>query len=87
MRNHHDGALCMNLAQYSLKFYEKFFDIPYFYEKLDFIPIPNMKYRAMENIGCIVFKNEAMLFSHFRKKNLFPEQYVMKYPIYGLAIW
>ena len=66
LRDHHDGALCMNLAQYSLKFYEKFFDIPYFYEKLDFVPIPNMNYRAMENIGCIVFKNEAMLFSHFQ---------------------
>ena len=24
IRNHHDGALCMNLAQYSLKYYEKF---------------------------------------------------------------
>ena len=66
IRDHHDGALCMNLAQYSLKFYEKFFDIPYFYEKLDFVPVPNMTYRAMENIGCIVFKNEAMLFSHFQ---------------------
>ena len=66
IRDHHDGALCMNLAQYSLKFYEKFFDIPYFYEKLDFVPIPNMTYRAMENLGCIVFKNEAMLFSHFQ---------------------
>ena len=66
LKNHHDGALCMNLAQYSLKYYEKFFDIPYFYEKLDFVPIPNMTYRAMENIGCIVFKNEAMLFSHFQ---------------------
>ena len=66
IRNHHDGALCMNLAQYSLKYYEKFFDIPYFYEKLDFVPVPNMNYRAMENLGCIVFKNEAMLFSHFQ---------------------
>ena len=66
IRNHHDGALCMNLAQYSLKFYEKFFEIPYFYEKLDFVPVPNMNYRAMENIGCIIFKNEAMLFSHFQ---------------------
>ena len=66
IKNHHDGALCMNLAQYSLKFYEKFFDIPYYYEKLDFVPVPNMTYRAMENIGCIVFKNEAMLFSHFQ---------------------
>ena len=66
IKNHHDGALCMNLAQYSLKFYEKFFDIPYFYGKLDFVPVPNMNYRAIENIGCIVLKNEAMLFSHFQ---------------------
>ena len=66
LRDHHDGALCMNLAQYSLKFYQKFFDINYYYEKLDFVPIPNMNYRAMENLGCIVFKNEAMLFSHFQ---------------------
>ena len=66
IRNHHDGALCMNLAQYSLKYYEKFFEIPYFYEKMDFVPVPNMAFRAMENIGCIVFKNEAMLFSHFQ---------------------
>ena len=66
IKAHHDGALCMNLAQYSLKFYEKFFDIPYFYEKLDFVPVPSMNYRAMENLGCIIFKNEAMLFSHFQ---------------------
>jgi len=66
LRNHHDGALCMNLAQYSLKFYEKFFEIPYYYEKLDFVPVPNMNYRAMENIGCILFKNEALLYSHFQ---------------------
>ena len=56
LRDHHDGALCMNLAQYSLRFYEK----------LDFVPIPEMNFRAMENLGCIVFKNEAMLFSHFQ---------------------
>ena len=66
LRNHHDGALCMNLAQYSLKFYQKFFDIPYYYDKLDFIPVPQMSFRAMENLGCIVFKNEAMLCSHFQ---------------------
>ena len=66
LRDHHDGALCMNLAQYSLKFYQKFFEINYYYDKLDFVPIPDMNYRAMENLGCIVFKNEAMLFSHFQ---------------------
>ena len=66
LRDHHDGALCMNLAQYSLRFYQKFFEINYYYDKLDFVPIPDMNYRAMENLGCIVFKNEAMLFSHFQ---------------------
>ena len=66
LRDHHDGALCMNLAQYSLRFYQKFFEIDYYYDKLDFVPIPDMNYRAMENLGCIVFKNEAMLFSHFQ---------------------
>ena len=66
LRDHHDGALCMNLAQYSLRFYQKFFEINYYYDKLDFVPIPDMNYRAMENLGCIIFKNEAMLFSHFQ---------------------
>ena len=63
--------------------------IPYFYEKLDFVPIPNMTYRAMENIGCIVFKNEAMLFSHFQhilEKHLFQEQFFMKYHLCDLVI-
>ena len=76
LRAHHDGALCMNLAQYSLKFYQKFFDINYFYDKLDFVPIPEMTYRAMENIGCIVFKNEAMLFSHFQ--SIFEKKFVSR---------
>ena len=66
LHDHHDGALCMNLAQYSLRFYQKFFEINYYYDKLDFVPIPDMNYRAMENLGCIIFKNEAMLFSHFQ---------------------
>ena len=75
-RNHHDGALCMNLAQYSLKFYQKFFDINYYYDKLDFVPIPDMNYRAMENLGCIVFKNEAMLFSHFQ--SIFEKKFISR---------
>ena len=44
----------------------KYFLILYFYEKLDFVPIPNITYRAMENICCIVFKNEEMLFPYFQ---------------------
>ena len=63
---HHDGALCMHLAKQSLKFYEDFFGIPYNYNKLDFVSVPEFDYRALENFGCVVFKNTAMLFGHFQ---------------------
>ena len=56
----------MNLMKYSLKYYQKFFDINYYYDKLHFVPIPDMNYRAMEKLGYYVFKNEAKLFSHFQ---------------------
>ena len=76
INSQNDGALCMNLAQLSLKFYENFFEIPYYYDKLDFVPIPNLDFRGMENLGCILFKNEAMLFSHFQ--NILEEKFVSR---------
>ena len=62
----HDGALAMTLAQNSLIFYQNYFDIPYCYDKLDLVPIPEMNYRAMENLGCIVFLNYSLLYTHFQ---------------------
>ena len=56
----------MTLAQNSLIFYQKYFDIPYCYDKLDLVPIPEMNYRAMENLGCIVFLNYSLLYTHFQ---------------------
>ena len=62
----HDGALAMTLAKNSINFYQKYFDIPYYYDKLDLVPIPEMNYRAMENLGCIVFLNYSLLYTHFQ---------------------
>lgn len=61
-----DGALAMELAHKSIKYYESYFDIPYMCEKIDLICVPKMDFRAIENWGCIVFVANAMLFSHFQ---------------------
>lgn len=66
LNRHHDGALAMTLAQKSLKFYQSFFNIPYYTTKLDLISVPEMSFRALENIGCIIFLDYAMLFGHFQ---------------------
>ena len=66
LNRHHDGALAMTLAQKSLKFYQSFFEIPYYYPKLDLICVPSMYCRALESLGCIVFHNNASLFGHFQ---------------------
>ena len=66
LNRHHDGALAMTLAQKSLKFYQSLFEIPYYYPKLDLICVPSMNYRALENVGCIVFHNYSSLFGHFQ---------------------
>ena len=66
LKNHHDGALAMNMIQNGIKFYHNFFNIKYYYDKIDLVPIPDMSFRAVENLGCIVFINYAMLFGHFQ---------------------
>ena len=66
LKNHHDGALAMNMMQYGIKFYHNFFNITYYYDKIDLVPIPEMAFRAVENLGCIVFINYALLYGHFQ---------------------
>ena len=72
----------MILTQNSIKFYQKYFDIPFCYDKLDLIPIPEMNYRTMENLGCIEFLNYSLLYTHFQSmtgKNSFFERFVMNF--------
>ncbi len=66
LKNHHDGALGMNMIQNGIKFYHNFFNIQYYYDKIDLVPIPEMAFRAVENLGCIVFLNYALLYGHFQ---------------------
>lgn len=44
-----------------LEFYNEYFDIPYPLAKCDFIALPDFASGAMENWGCITFREQALL--------------------------
>ena len=66
LKRHHDGALALDIAMKSINFYSKYFDIPFYMNKLDLISVNDFPFRAMECLGCIVFLDSAMLFGHFQ---------------------
>lgn len=51
----------LDVAVKCLEFYNDYFDIPYPLEKCDFIALPDFASGAMENWGCITFREQALL--------------------------
>jgi len=51
----------LDVAVKCLDFYNQYFDIPYPLEKCDFIALPDFASGAMENWGCITFREQALL--------------------------
>jgi len=51
----------LEFAVRCLEFYNDYFDIPYPLEKCDLIALPDFAAGAMENWGCINFREQAML--------------------------
>ncbi len=48
-------------ASTALAFFNKYYGIPYPSDKLDFIAIPDFAFGAMENLGCVTFRENALL--------------------------
>src|ERR1039458_5707835 len=46
---------------FSLRFFSEYFNIPYPGEKVDLLAIPDFAAGAMENLGCITFRETALL--------------------------
>ncbi len=67
-----------------LEFYNKFFDIPYPLEKCDFIALPDFAAGAMENWGCITFREQGLLVD-INNTSLFTKQYVALVVAHELA--
>ncbi len=51
----------LDFAVNCLEFYENYFDIPYPLEKCDHIALPDFASGAMENWGCITYREQALL--------------------------
>jgi puromycin-sensitive aminopeptidase len=51
----------LEVAAHALAWYEDYFDIPYPGDKLDLVAVPEFAMGAMENFGCVTFREEALL--------------------------
>jgi aminopeptidase N len=50
------GKFALETAQHVLSYYDKYFSIKYPYGKLDLVGLPDFSAGAMENTGCITFR-------------------------------
>jgi len=60
------GKFALEAAQYILSYYDKYFAIKYPYGKLDLIGLPDFSAGAMENTGCITFREAILLIDEQR---------------------
>jgi aminopeptidase N len=68
-------AFALDCAVKTLEFYNDYFDVPYPLDKCDFIALPDFASGAMENWGCITFREQALLVDP-KNTSLHLKQYV-----------
>ncbi len=57
----HLTQLALDVAVHALEFYTDYFDRPYPGDKIDLVAIPDFAAGAMENLGCVTFREEYLL--------------------------
>ena len=57
----HLTDFALEIGAFSLRFFAEYFDIPYPGDKVDLVAIPDFSAGAMENLGCITFRETALL--------------------------
>ncbi|MYG94654.1 MAG: M1 family metallopeptidase [Acidimicrobiia bacterium] len=57
----HLTAFALEAAVFCLNFFEDYFDIAYPGDKLDLVAIPDFAFGAMENMGCVTFREALLL--------------------------
>ncbi len=57
----HLTAFALDVARHALELFPEYFGIPYPGLKLDLVAIPDFAYGAMENLGCVTFRETALL--------------------------
>jgi len=57
----HLGQYALEVGAFALRFFTDYFNVPYPGEKVDLVAIPDFAAGAMENLGCITFRDTALL--------------------------
>ena len=55
------ATFALDVAAFSLRFFQEYYGVPYPGDKLDLIAIPDFAFGAMENLGAITFRETALL--------------------------
>ena len=63
-------AFALEAAGHSLEFFSDWFGIDYPAEKLDLVAIPDFAFGAMENLGCVTFREAVLLVDPARASRL-----------------
>jgi puromycin-sensitive aminopeptidase len=54
-------AFGLEVADYSLRYLADYFDLPYPGDSMDLVAIPDFAFGAMENLGCVTFRETLLL--------------------------
>ncbi len=57
----HLGEFALEVGAFALRFFTEYFNVPYPGDKVDLVAIPDFAAGAMENLGCITFRDTALL--------------------------
>ena len=57
----HLTPFAAEIGEASLRYLARYFDIPYPHDKLDHVAIPDFAFGAMENLGCVTYRETALL--------------------------
>ncbi|MCC6226512.1 MAG: M1 family metallopeptidase [Microthrixaceae bacterium] len=58
------GHLCdeaLAIAEHSIRWFSEYYGIPYPGDKLDLVAVPDFAFGAMENLGCVTFREALLL--------------------------
>jgi puromycin-sensitive aminopeptidase len=58
------GHLCgfaLEVAEAALGFFESYYELPYPGDKIDLVAVPDFAFGAMENLGCVTFREVLLL--------------------------
>lgn len=57
----HLAKFAEGIAHHSLTYFARYYGVPYPGDKLDLVAIPDFAFGAMENLGCVTFRENALL--------------------------